>query len=85
VKILLEVNEEFTKTHMDQTPQHEYEMGILKEENQNTKEFINHIGSRKVLQLKNNFIPKGLVPLEQFFDNNDVLKKPRVHPKEEET
>jgi hypothetical protein len=33
--------------------------------------------------LKNNFIPKGLVPLEQLFDKNDVPIKPIVLPKDE--
>ena len=36
----------------------------------------------KVLQLKNNFIPKALMPLEKFFDINDVPVKPTVLPKD---
>jgi hypothetical protein len=39
--------------------------------------------NHKILQLKNNFIPKGLVPLEKLFDRNDVPIKPIVHPKDE--
>ena len=27
------------------------------------------------MELKRNHIPKGLVPLEMFFDNNDVYKQ----------
>jgi hypothetical protein len=34
--------------------------------------------------LKNNTIPKGLVPLEKLFDDNDVAKNPRVTPNESE-
>ena len=30
------------------------------------------IAGSKVLQLKGNIIPKGLVPLERLFDKNDV-------------
>jgi hypothetical protein len=30
--------------------------------------FVNNIVGHNVLQLKNNFIPKGMVPLEQLFD-----------------
>jgi hypothetical protein len=30
-----------------------------------------------VLQLKRNVLPKGLVPLEDLFDFNDVAKKPK--------
>ena len=33
--------------------------------------------------MKNNFIPKFLVPLEQLFDKNDVPTKPIVLPKDE--
>ena len=31
-----------------------------------------------MLQLKRNFIPKGLIPLEQLFDKNDIPAKPTV-------
>ena len=33
-----------------------------------------------VLQLKNNVIPKGLIPLEELFDQDDVARKPTLHP-----
>ena len=33
-----------------------------------------------ILNLKNNFLPKGLVPLEDFFDSNDVARKPKMEP-----
>lgn len=38
---------------------------------------------RKILQLKRNFIPRGLVPLEKLFDQNDVPTRPTIQPKEE--
>ena len=31
---------------------------------------------KNIIDLKNNFIPKGLVPLERLFDNNVVFLKP---------
>ena len=34
----------------------------------------------KILNLKNIFFPKGLVPLEDFFDSNDVARKPKMEP-----
>jgi len=34
------------------------------------------IAGSKVLQLKGNIIPRGLVPLERLFDKNDVLLQP---------
>ena len=30
--------------------------------------------------MKNNFFPKGLVPLEDLFDSNDVARKPKMEP-----
>jgi len=39
--------------------------------------------SHKVLQLKIDFVPKGLVPLEHLFDKNDVPTNPIVLPKDE--
>jgi hypothetical protein len=30
------------------------------------------------LQLKNNIFPRGLVPLEELFDFNDVAKNPNI-------
>jgi hypothetical protein len=32
------------------------------------------------LQLKNNVLPRGLVPLEELFDFNDVAKNPKIEP-----
>ena len=34
----------------------------------------------EILNLKNKFFPKGLVPLEDLFDSNDVARKPKVEP-----
>ena len=36
------------------------------------------------MQLKNNSIPKGLVPLEELFDRNDVAKNPKISPSNDE-
>jgi hypothetical protein len=36
--------------------------------------FENQIAGRDIVQLKRNIIPKGLVPLEKLFDNNDVAE-----------
>ena len=38
------------------------------------------MGRKYIIQLKNNFIPRGLIPLEIFFDQNDVAKDPKVNP-----
>ncbi len=34
----------------------------------------------EILNLKNIFLPKGLVPLENLFGSNDVARKPKMEP-----
>jgi len=34
----------------------------------------------EVKNLKDNFLPKGLTPLEDLFDSNDISKKPKMEP-----
>ena len=36
----------------------------------------------EVLQLKDNIIPKGLIPLEELFDQDDVARKLTLRPTE---
>ena len=38
------------------------------------------LSGKDIIQLKSNFIPRGLIPLEKLFDQNDVAKNPKVHP-----
>jgi len=40
------------------------------------------INQMEVLQLKDNVIPKGLIPLEELFDHDDVARKPTLQPTE---
>ena len=40
------------------------------------------LGGKDIVQLKSNHIPRGLIPLEKFFDKNDVVKDPKVKPAE---
>ena len=41
-------------------------------------------GNSEVFQLKNNSIPKILIPLEKIFFQNDVFKSPKIQADEEE-
>ena len=34
----------------------------------------------EIIDLKDNFLPAGLTPLEDIFDANDVPKKPKMQP-----
>ena len=44
----------------------------------NDEPFQNQIVGRDIIQLKNNIIPKELVPLEKLLDENDVAKNPKI-------
>ena len=49
----------------------------------NASHFKNSISVHDAIELKGNFIPKGLVPLERLFSNNDTLLKPTMQSYEE--
>ena len=54
------------------------------EENGQVEEIAeNEIVGHKIIELKSNFIPKGLVPLENIFSKDDRLLKPIVQSSEE--
>ena len=46
----------------------------------NTEKLKGTLGGKDIIQLKSNFIPRGLIPLENIFDQNDVAKYPKVKP-----
>ena len=43
----------------------------------------NEIAGHKIIELKGNFIPKGLVPLERIFSKDDTPLKPAMQSWEE--
>jgi hypothetical protein len=68
------VVDEFFDMHIDQ-------------ENKNVEEskkpkIKRKMGQHDIIQLPNNYIPQGLVPLENLFDHNDVPYKPDKKDKE---
>jgi hypothetical protein len=48
------------------------------------EKFKNKIDNHKMLLLNNNRIPKGFIPLERLFDQNDIPLKSTLHPQPEE-
>jgi ribonuclease HI len=70
VKKFLETIEEFSEMHIDQDS--------VSEENLDGGNFLNKIAERDIVQLPNNHIPRGLVPLERLFDRNDVSLKGEI-------
>ena len=45
-----------------------------------TEKLKRYLGGKYIVQLKSNHIPRGLIPLEKFFDQNDVARDPKVKP-----
>ena len=67
IKRCLEMTGEFSNSLIDQ----EQDDGT--EDNESSAE--NEIAGHKVIELKSNFIPKGLVPLERIFSKDDTPLK----------
>jgi len=78
----MEVIDEFSNTHVDSDVEENREP-VTEIEMKMTSKFSEYMVGHKVLQLKNNFILKGLVPLKHLFDRNDVPINPIVLPKYE--
>jgi hypothetical protein len=67
IKIFLETVDEFSALYIDQD--HDTE------KIPHVDIFLNKIVDHHIVQLLSNHIPKGLVPLDIFFDRNDVVVK----------
>jgi ribonuclease HI len=67
LKRFLKTIDDFFALHIDQDSDDD--------KNLHTDKFLNKIADHKIVQLPSNHIPKGLVPLERLFDNNDVVVK----------
>lgn len=69
LKSFLQVVDKFSVLQIDEN---RYEISENTSEN-DTSDFISKNFDHDIIQLSNNFIPKGLIPLEILFDQNDVL------------
>jgi len=84
IRRFLKMVEEISATDIDQegvsgTETSEQEKVTPSEEEDITHaSLVNQIAGHKILHLKSNFIPKGLVPLEKIFDGNDIPVKPTI-------
>jgi len=61
--------DEYANMNIDSYEEEDREMDTGKPVNNKAPDMIR---GQKVIQLKTNFIPRGLVPLERLFDLNDV-------------
>jgi hypothetical protein len=69
--------DEFSALHIDHDPELEGDP--------HPKEFVNKIANHHIIQLPNNHISRGLVPLERLFDGNDVPVKGKVSNEDADT
>jgi hypothetical protein len=82
VEIFLQMSDEFANSNIDDECCCEEEEDATVFTNDDC--FQNQIVGRDIVQLKNNIIPKGLVPLENIFDNNDVARNPKITANDED-
>jgi hypothetical protein len=54
------------------------------QEGEDPQEFQDKIANHRMLILKNNQIPKGLIPLERLFNHDDIPLKSTLQPQPEE-
>jgi len=82
IKDFLQLKGEFQNLHIDKASDKKGDNSsapVFK-----TEGYLNTLAGKDILQLKNNTIPRGLVPLEKLFDNNDVAANPKLTPEEGE-
>ena len=75
IKRFLELTSEFSNSSIDQ----EQDYGTEDNESFAKNETTGH----KIIELKSNFIPKGLVPLERIFSKDDTPLKPAMQSSKE--
>ena len=83
IRRFLELSGEFVNTHFDNENDDNGTLGDDEEietEGEDAEKLRRTLGGKDIIQLKNNFIPRGLIPLERLFDQNDVAKNPKVKP-----
>jgi hypothetical protein len=82
VERFLQMSDEFSNLNIDDecSYQENEDANVFN----NDELFQNHIVGRDIVKLKNSIIPKGLVPLEKFLDNNDVAKNPKITTNDED-
>jgi hypothetical protein len=74
--------DEFSETHIDQENQND--PAWIMQEGENPEKFQDKIANHRMLLLKNNQIPRGLIPLERLFDQDDIPLKSTLRPQPEE-
>ena len=79
----LELSGEFVNTHIDSENdnfENFQDHEESEEEIAENRKVKNSLGGRDIVQLKINHIPRGLIPLENLFYQNDVARYPKMNP-----
>jgi hypothetical protein len=82
IRKFLEMVDDFAETHIDQENQNDHTW--IMQEGEDPQGFQEKITNHRMLILKNNHIPKGLIPLERLFNQNDMPLKSTFQPQPEE-
>jgi hypothetical protein len=78
----LESIDEFVEMHSDQENQND-PIWIM-QEGEDPQEFHDKITNHRMFVPKNNQIPKGLIPLERLFNQDDIPSKSTIQPQPKE-
>jgi hypothetical protein len=82
IKLSLEMVDEFFETHIDQENQND--PAWIMQKGENPEKFQDKITNNHMIFLKNNQIPRGLIPLESLFDQDDIPLNSTLIPQPEE-
>ena len=82
IKQFLEMVDEFSETHIDQENQNEPTW--VMQEDEDSQKFQDKIVNHRMLVLKKNQIPKGLILLKILFDQDDIPLKSTLQPQPKE-
>jgi hypothetical protein len=82
IRKFLEMVDDFAETYIDQENRNDHTW--ITQEGEDPQEFQENITNHRMLVLKNNQIPKGLIHLERIFDQNDMPLKSTLQPQPEE-
>ena len=81
IKRFLELSGEFINTHIDEEDANSQNfLDADEEEAAGAGKLKDSLGGRDIVQFKSNHIPRGLIPLQSLFDQNDIAKDPKVEP-----
>ena len=85
INIFLELLDEFVNKNIDienKNSENFQDEEEIADENVEQKDLKNMIGGKEIIQLKGNYIPKGIIPLENCLNQDDVAKYPKLQHNE---